>query len=68
MGLSGRVCPDCERRVREPFEETILGREVCPDCARALFLASGAGAAAGGSLGVAAGVWSTLLRKIRRTR
>jgi ribosomal protein S27AE len=39
MGLSGRDCPDCGRRVRKPFEKTVTGRAVCPDCANALFMA-----------------------------
>jgi hypothetical protein len=44
MALSGSECPDCGRRVREPFEQTITGREVCPDCAKALFMGFAAGA------------------------
>jgi hypothetical protein len=36
VALSGRDCPDCGQRVREPFQYTITGREVCPDCADAL--------------------------------
>jgi hypothetical protein len=39
MGLSGRICPDCARRVSQPFTKTVTGREVCPACANALFLA-----------------------------
>ncbi|GAB7044465.1 MULTISPECIES: hypothetical protein [Catenuloplanes] len=66
MGLSGRDCPDCGRRVREPFEKTITGREVCPDCANALFLGSAAGAVNGGA-GSGYGVWAMLVRKVRRS-
>jgi hypothetical protein len=56
MPLSGRECPDCGRRVREPLEQTITGREVCPDCAKALFLGSAAGAITG-NIGSGYGVW-----------
>ena len=66
MGLSGRDCPDCGRRVREPFEETITGREVCPDCANALRTGSAAGAITG-NVGSGFGVWAMLMRKIRRS-
>jgi hypothetical protein len=66
MSLSGRECADCGRRVREPFEETITGREVCPDCARALFMGSGAGAITG-DVGSGFGVWAMLKRKVRRS-
>lgn len=66
MGLSGRDCPDCGRRVREPFRETITGREVCPDCANALFMGSAAGSITG-DVGSGVGVWAMLMRRIRRS-
>lgn len=66
VALSARECPECGRRVREPFKKTILGREVCPDCAKALFMGAAMGAAGGGA-GVAVGVWAMLKRKIRRS-
>ncbi|MFF5175780.1 hypothetical protein ACFY3U_24565 [Micromonospora sp. NPDC000089] len=66
MALSGRQCPDCGRRVREPFAETVTGREVCPDCARALFMGSAAGVITG-DVGSGYGVWAMLMRRIRRT-
>jgi DNA-directed RNA polymerase subunit RPC12/RpoP len=66
MALSGRKCPDCGRRVKKPFQETILGREVCPDCAHALFMGSGVGAITG-NLAAGYGVWATLMRRIRRS-
>lgn len=66
MGLSGRNCPDCGRRVSEPFEKTITGREVCPDCANALFMGSAAGAVTQDA-GAGAGVWAMLMRKVRRS-
>ncbi len=65
MGLSGRNCPDCGRRVSKPFEETVTGREVCPDCAHALFMGSGVGAITG-DVGSGFGVWAMLMRKVRR--
>jgi ribosomal protein S27AE len=65
MGLSGRNCPDCGRRVRKPFEKTITGREVCPDCANALFMGSAAGAITN-NVGAGYGVWAMLMRKVRR--
>lgn len=65
MALSGRECPDCGRRVREPFEQTVTGREVCPDCANALFIGSAAGAITG-DFGSGVGVWAMLKRRIRR--
>lgn len=65
MGLSGRTCPDCGRRVSKPFEKTITGREVCPDCAKALFLGSAAGAITR-DFGSGFAVWAMLMRKIRR--
>jgi hypothetical protein len=66
VGLSGRDCPDCGRRVSEPFKETITGRQVCPDCANALFIGSAAGAITG-NVGSGYGVWAMLMRKIRRS-
>jgi hypothetical protein len=66
MAFGGRDCPDCGRRVREPFEKTITGREVCPDCAKALFMGSAAGAITG-NVGSGYGVWGMLMRKIRRS-
>ena len=66
MGLSGRDCPDCGRRVSEPFEKTVTGREVCPDCAHALVMGSTAGAVTG-DVGSGFGVWAMLRRKIRRS-
>jgi hypothetical protein len=66
MGLSGRDCPDCGRRVREPFETTVTGRVVCPDCANALFLGSAAGAITG-DVGSGFGVRAMLTRRIRRS-
>ena len=67
MGLSARECPDCHRRVREPFQKTVTGREVCPDCANALFMGSVAGAVTG-DVGSGYGVWAMLMRKVRRSR
>lgn len=67
MGLSGRDCPDCGRRVRRPFERTVTGREVCPDCANALFMGSATGAITG-DVGSGFGVWAMLMRKVRRSR
>jgi hypothetical protein len=61
MGLSGRNCPGCGRRVREPCEEAVNGREVCPDCVNALFMG-----AAAGDVGSGCGVWAMLMRRIRR--
>ena len=66
MGLSGRDCPDCGRRVGEPFEKTITGREVCPDCAHALVMGSTAGAVTG-DVGSGFGVRAMLMRRIRRS-
>jgi hypothetical protein len=66
MGLSARDCPDCARRVREPFTVTVTGREVCPDCANALFMGSAAGAVTG-DVGSGFGVWAVLMRKVRRS-
>jgi len=66
MGLSARECPDCRRRVRDPFEKTITGREVCPDCAKALFMGSATGVISG-NVGSGYGVWAALMRKIRRS-
>lgn len=66
MGLSTRECPDCHRRVREPFQKTVTGREVCPDCANALFMGSATGAITG-NVGSGYGVWAMLMRKIRRS-
>ncbi|MCI4066164.1 hypothetical protein MRQ36_27895 [Micromonospora sp. R77] len=65
MGLSGRQCPDCARRVREPFEKTITGREVCPGCANALLIGAAAGAITH-DVGSGYGVWAMLMRKLRR--
>jgi ribosomal protein S27AE len=65
MGLSNRACPDCGRRVSEPFVKTITGREVCPECANALFLGSAAGTITG-EVGTGFGVWAMLMRKVRR--
>ena len=65
MGLSGRECPDCGRRVREPFVQTLTGREVCPDCGNALRLGATAGAITK-DVGSGFGVWAMLMRKIRR--
>jgi hypothetical protein len=62
MALSGRKCPDCGRSVRQPFQETITGRQVCSDCARSLIL--GAVSVVSGNRG--AGVWAMLLEKLRR--
>jgi hypothetical protein len=67
MGLSGRDCPDCGRRVKEPFEKTVTGRRVCPDCANALFKGSAVGAITG-NVGSGYGVLAMLMRKIRRSR
>jgi hypothetical protein len=66
MGLSGRDCPDCGRRIGEPFSTTITGREVCPDCANALLMGSAAGAVTG-DVGSGFGVWAMLMRKVRRS-
>jgi len=66
MGLSGRDCPDCRRRVREPFEKTITGREVCPACAKALVMGSTVGVVTG-DVGAGYGVWAMLMRKVRRS-
>lgn len=66
MGLSGRVCPDCGRRVSKPFEKTITGRQVCPDCANALSMGSAAGTITG-NVGSGYGVWAMLMRKIRHS-
>ncbi|MCI4066042.1 hypothetical protein MRQ36_27225 [Micromonospora sp. R77] len=52
--------------MKEPFQETITGREVCPDCASALFIGSAAGAITG-NIGSGYGVWAMLMRKIRRS-
>ncbi len=65
MGLSGRECPDCGRRVQEPFETTVTGREVCPQCAQALWTGSAVGAITGDP-GKGFGVWAVLMNKIRR--
>jgi hypothetical protein len=67
MALSGRKCPDCGRSVRQPFQETITGRQVCPDCARSLTLRA-AVSVVGGNRGAGAGVWAMLLDKLRRQR
>jgi len=67
MALSGRKCPDCGRRVKKPFQETILGRQVCPDCAHALFMGSRLGAISGDA-GAGYGVWAVLMSKIRHGR
>jgi hypothetical protein len=66
MGLSTRECPDCHRRVRDPFETTITGRAVCRDCAKALSMGSAAGVITG-NVGSGYGVWAMLMRKIRRS-
>jgi hypothetical protein len=66
MSLSGRECPDCRRRIKTPFEQTITGREVCPDCAHALFMGSAAGAVTHDT-GAGFGVWAMLMRKVRRS-
>jgi hypothetical protein len=66
MGLSGTQCPDCRRRVRAVFEQTISGRLVCPDCARALATGSAVGAITGDP-GSGFGVWATMMRRVRRT-
>jgi hypothetical protein len=65
MGLSSRVCPDCERRVKTPFEKTVTGREVCADCAKALVFGSSA-AVITGNTGAGLGVWAALMYKLRR--
>lgn len=65
VALSGRICPDCNRRVRRPFQDTISGRQVCPDCATALALGSSVGAVSGAAAG--GGVWAMLMRKLRRS-
>jgi hypothetical protein len=66
MRSSTRECPDCRRRVREPFGKTVTGREVCPDCANALFMGTAAGVITG-NVGSGYGVWAMLMRKIRRS-
>lgn len=66
MGLSGRDCPDCGRRVREPFEQTATGREVCRDCAYALLTGSVAGVVTGDA-GSGYGARAMLVRKLRRS-
>ncbi|GAB2605644.1 hypothetical protein Aab01nite_00340 [Paractinoplanes abujensis] len=66
MAFGGRDCPDCRRRVREPFQKTVTGREVCPDCANALLLGTAAGVTTG-NIGSGYGVLAMLMRKIRRT-
>jgi hypothetical protein len=66
VALSARECPDCGRRIREPFEETVTGREVCADCAQALVLGPSVGAITG-NVGSGFGVWAMLMRKIRRS-
>ncbi|WP_027344299.1 hypothetical protein [Hamadaea tsunoensis] len=65
MALSSRLCPDCGRRVRTPFQKTLTGREVCPDCATALRAGTTAGAMTG-DVGVGMGVWAMLMRRFRR--
>jgi hypothetical protein len=66
MGLSTYKCESCERRVKEPLQESILGRKVCSECMRATFLAAGV-TVISGDRGAGAGVWSMLIRKIRRS-
>ncbi|GAA2537219.1 hypothetical protein GCM10010435_00220 [Winogradskya consettensis] len=67
MSLSGKTCPDCHRRVKAPFQQTVTGREVCPDCANALFMGTAAGVVTG-EVGSGFGVWAMLMRKVRRSR
>jgi hypothetical protein len=66
MGLARSECPDCGRRVREPFETTVTGREVCPDCASALLMGSSVGAITT-DMAAGFGVWAMIMRKVRRT-
>jgi hypothetical protein len=66
VALVGRDCPDCNRTVRDEFEETITGREVCPDCAHALRSGATVGAVTS-NVGAGFGVWAMLRRRIRRT-
>lgn len=65
MALSSRRCPDCGRRVRTPFQQTITGREVCADCAGALRAGTTVGAVSG-DFGAGMGVWAMIMRRIRR--
>jgi hypothetical protein len=67
MTLVGRECPDCNRTVKDEFEQTITGREVCPDCAQALRTGSTVGAITS-NVGAGFGVWAMMMRRIRRTR
>lgn len=66
MALTGRECPDCKRRVKQPFRTTVTGRAVCPDCAEALALGT-ATAVTTGNAGSGYGVLAMLMRRIRRT-
>jgi hypothetical protein len=66
MALVGRECPDCNRTVKDEFEETVTGREVCPDCAHALWAGSTVGAVTS-NVGAGFGVWAMLTRRIKRT-
>ena len=65
MGLSGKKCPDCDRVVRQPFQETITGRSVCPACATALIQGSSV-AVITGDVGSGFGAWAMLKRRLRR--
>lgn len=67
MPIGSRICPDCQRRVRQPFRTTVTGRLVCPDCADAVTTAAMVGAI-DGNPGVAVSVWAMIQRRIRRTR
>ncbi|MFB9445809.1 hypothetical protein [Dactylosporangium vinaceum] len=65
MGLSSYRCESCERRVKEPLQKSILGRSVCAGCVRATLLGAGV-TVISGDPGAGAGVWSMLMRKLRR--
>lgn len=67
MALSGRDCPDCGRRVPEPFQHTITGREVCPDCADALRSGTLTGVITK-SPETGATVWALLMHRLTRLR
>jgi uncharacterized Zn finger protein (UPF0148 family) len=66
MALSGTQCPDCKRKVRVRFEQTITGRTVCPDCADALRTGSIVGAMTS-STETGFSVWGMMMRRIRGT-
>jgi hypothetical protein len=66
MALSGKRCPDCDRIVRQPFEETITGRMVCPDCAKSLTFGSTFSVITGEPIeGLA--VWAALKNRLKRS-